>query len=261
MLDRGDHVSDLISPYVLGALEPDEIETVESHLSSCDQCRTLADEERDVAGLLPYLAQPLPVPLRARRRLLNQIQEESQPDPPPVPAPARKTRRPTGLLSRLGWVAAVPAMALAILFFFNGVQMQEQVQQRDTALSVLEQRQSTFTEFVSSSRGAVTNLHGTEAAPRAQGGLLLNPNRDAALLIVTGLTTPLVGHSYVVWMIKGDQRMNAGVMPVDNRGRGQISIPLPQGLNSFDNIILTEEVQPRVTNPNGTILMAAKAGG
>lgn len=259
MLDRGDHVSDSISSYVLGALEPDEIETVESHLSSCDQCRALADEERDVAGLLPYLAQPQPVPLRARRRLLNQIQEESL--PVPLPAPERKRRRPAGLMSRLGWVAAVPAMALAILFFFNGMQMQEQVQQRDTALSVLEQRQSTFTEFVSSSRGAVTNLHGTEAAPRAQGGLLLNPNRDAALLIVTGLASPLVGHSYVVWMIKGDQRMNAGTMPVDDRGRGQISLPLPQGLNSFDNIILTEEVQPRVTNPNGTILMAAKASG
>lgn len=259
MLDPGGHVHELISPYVLGALEPDEIETVETHISSCVQCRTLADEERDVAGLLPYLARPQPVPLRARRRLLNEIREETL--PVPLPVPSRQPRRRTGLLARLGWVAAVPAMALAVLFFFNSMQMQEQVQQRDTALSVLEKRQSTVTEFVSSSRGAVTNLHGTEAAPRAQGGLLLAPDRDAALLIVTGLSMPLVGQSYVVWMIKGDQRMNAGVMPVDDRGRGQIYIPLPQGLNSFDNIILTEEVQPKVANPNGPILMAASASG
>ena len=258
MRESGDHVSDLITPYVLGALEPDEIETVESHLADCDQCRTLVDEERDVAGLLPYLSEPLPVPIRVRRKLLDQIRGESQ--PAPLPVPIRESRRPTGLLSRLGWVAAVPAMALAILFFVNGLQMQAQVHQRDTELSVLEQRQSTVTEFVSSSRGAVTNLRGTEAAPRAHGGLLLDPNRDAALLIVTGLTSPLVGQSYVVWMIKGNQRMNAGVMPVDERGRGQIYIPLPQGLDSFDNIILTAEAQPTVANPNGTILMAAKAG-
>lgn len=258
MGESGDHVSDLISAYVLGALEPDEIETVEFHLSSCDSCRAVVDEERAAAGLLPYLAEPLPVPLRARRRLLDRIHDESLPESRPVPI--REPRRPTGLLSRLGWVAAVPALALALLFFFNGVEMRAQVQRRDTELSVLEQRQSDVTQFVSASSGAVTNLRGTNAAPHAQGGLLLDPNRDAALLIVTGLSTPLSGQSYVVWMIKGNQRMNAGVMPVDERGRGQIYIPLPQGLKSFDNVFLTEEVQPTVANPNGTILMAAKAG-
>jgi hypothetical protein len=251
MRESGDHVSDLITPYVLGAVEPDEIETVESHLADYDKCRTLVDEEHDVAGLLPYLSELLPGPIRVRRKLLDQIRGESQ--PAPFPVPIRESRRPTGLLSRLGWVAAVPAMALAILFFVNGLQMQAQVHQRDTELSVLEQRQSTVTEFVSSSRG-------TEGAPRAHGGLLLDPNRDAALLIVTGLTSPLVGQSYVVWMIKGNQRMNAGVMPVVERGRAQIYIPLPQGLDSFDNIILTAEAQPTVANPNGTILMAAKVG-
>ena len=40
--------SDLIGPYVLGALEPDEMEAMRRHLVGCARC---AEEERSLAGL------------------------------------------------------------------------------------------------------------------------------------------------------------------------------------------------------------------
>lgn len=39
---------DLIGPYVLGALEPDEMETMRRHLAACPRC---AAEERSLAGI------------------------------------------------------------------------------------------------------------------------------------------------------------------------------------------------------------------
>ena len=39
---------DLVGPYVLGALEPDEVEAMTQHLAGCDRC---AQERRQLAGL------------------------------------------------------------------------------------------------------------------------------------------------------------------------------------------------------------------
>jgi Anti-sigma-K factor rskA/Putative zinc-finger len=259
MMEPSDHVDDLATPYALGSLDLDEIEHVELHLEICERCRRLVEEERSVAAFLPYLAEPLPVPLQVRSQLLDRIREEA--DPRASIPPGQDRGNVASLFVRLGWVAAVLAAVLALVFFWNGLAMQQQVEQKETQLSVLEQRQSAVMEFVSASQGSVTNLRGTGAAPGAHGGVILDPARDAALLVVKGLTVPVAGHTYVVWLVKDNQRVNAGIIPVDDQGRGQMYITLPGPLRTLDNVVLTEETRPTATDPNGTVLMTARIGG
>lgn len=252
MLEEDSHIRELVAPYVLGALEPDEVELVELHLLECPDCRDLVEAERRVADLLPFLAEPVSVPARARRNLLERFRLPSpltrQDDPRP---------RVVTVLTRLGWVAAMAAAVFALFLGWNSTQMQNQVNKKNSELSVLSQNQQTIAQFVSSPNGFVTSLQNTGVAAGAQGGVILNPTRNAALLVVEGFPKPPTGHSYVVWMVRGDEHVNAGVLPIDSQGRGTLYITMPQALSSFDGILVTEETGTRVSIPSGTHMLAA----
>ena len=255
MLEEDSHLRELVAPYVLGALEPDEVEQVELHLLECAECRDLVEAERRVTDLLPFLAEPVSVPLRARRNLLDRF------GPPSLLRKADDSRsRVVLLMTRLGWVAAVAAAVFAVFLGWNSTQMQDQVNKKDSELSVLSQNQQTIAQFVSSPNGFVTNLQNTGVAAGAQGGVILNPTRNAALLVVEGLPKPPTGHSYVVWMVRGNDHVNAGVLPIDSQGRGTLYITMPEALASFDGILVTEETGARVSNPSGTHMLAAHVG-
>lgn len=256
MLDADPHIGELAAPYVLGALEPDEVEQVELHLVSCAECRHLVEAERGVANLLPFLAEPVSIPARSRRSLLKRIHSESEVGLASAIAPRRSNV--TRILTRLGWVAAVSAAVLALFLAWNSSQMQDQVNQKNSELSVLKENQQTIAQVVSGPNGFVTNLQTTGVASGAQGGVIMNPTRNAALLVVDGLPKPPSGHVYVVWMTRGSEHVNAGVLPIDNQGRGTLYITMSQALASFDGILVTEETGTKVSSPSGTRMLAAR---
>lgn len=250
--DHHDAIAELIPAYVLGALEPDEIEAVELHLLECPRCRAEVDEQRQVTALLPYLVEPRSVPVRARRELLARI------DAAPVPIATR--RRLPGPLARLGWVAAVAAVLVAAVLGINSLRMQEQVKQKDMELTAAQESQRAVARFVGSPRGFVTALESTGVAPGAEGGVILDPTRNAALLMVDGLPKPSPGQAYVVWMVRGSQHFNVGVLPVGNDGRATLYISPPDALASYDGIVVTEESGPLAANPRGVRMMTARVG-
>ena len=253
MLDGSGHIDEQIAAYVLGALEPEEVEAVELHLETCQDCRALVEQQRRVVGLLPYVADPQPVPARARRRLREQIIERQ-----PVALPAGR-RRPA-LLGRIGWVAAVSAAVIAGIFAWHGYQMQVEMRQKDSQLTVLKQNQHTLSGVVGSAGGVITPLQGSGPASTAQGGVILDPTRNAALVVVDGLPLPAAGDAYVVWMVKGGHHVNAGVLPVDDQGHGQLYVTPPEALSTYDQILVTEETGALATNPRGSPLLAAHVG-
>lgn len=135
---------DLLGGYVLGALEPDEVEAVRHHLETCAAC---ASEHAALAGLPVLLDSvepgdvPPPVPspeleervldhwARERRqspvagRTRDEAPRRSGLAPEPDAAPRRGTRRGARGLARRWWrplaglaaVAAAAAIALAIV--------------------------------------------------------------------------------------------------------------------------------------------------
>lgn len=280
--DGADPIRELIAPYVLGALEPAEVEAVELHLQTCAACRALVDEERRVVGLLPYLARPQPVPLRARRTLFARLRDltdeaagargtsgrlsqpalDEQPDAADS-APVSRVRRWRAPVSiaRLGWVAAVVAAALAAIFFWNSQQMQTQVARKNSEISAAQQSQSSLSRIISQ-HGIVTTLRSTGAAPNAQGGIVLDPTHNAAVVVVSGLPKPPPNESYVVWLVRGNQQTNAGILPVDDQGHATLYISPRDALSTYNGFLITEESGQLAANssPHGVRMMQAQVG-
>lgn len=244
-----DHISELVAPYVLGALEPDEVERVELHLETCSMCRALVEEERRVVHALPYLAEPRPVPLRARENLLQRAREESQ--------PTTASRWKTLLLpsGRAGWVAAATAAVLAVVFAVNSAQMQGEMEKQQEEAS---EDRANIAEMVQSPGGWMTSIEGGDYAPGAGGGIIVDPTTNRAIMVVDGLEPPEEDHEYVVWMIDDDEYVNVGNLVVDEDGRGQLYINTPGALANYDGMKITEEVDhTNVAGPTGAEVMAA----
>jgi anti-sigma-K factor RskA len=246
------HISELVAPYVLGALEPDEVEQVESHLESCPMCRSLVDEQRRVVSVLPYLAEPRPVPAHAREQLLNRVRQESE-----IPAESRSSRLKTLLLpsGRAGWIAAASAAVLALVFAVNSFQMQSEM---DKQAEEASEERANIAQMVQSPGGWMTSLEGGEAG--AGGGIIVDPTTNRAIMVVDGLEQPRDGHEYVVWMVDNEngEHINVGNLIVDEDGRGQLYITTAGTLANYDGMMITEEVhETNVAGPTGEQVMAA----
>lgn len=246
------HISELVAPYVLGALEPDEVEQVESHLEQCSACRALVEEQRHVVTALPYLAEPQPVPARAREQLFARIREESD-----EPGESRFSRIKTFLLpsGRAGWIAAATAASLALVFALNSFQMQSEM---DKQAEEASEERANIAEMVQSPGGWMTSLEG--GVPGAGGGIIVDPTTNRAIMVVDGLEQPQEDHEYVVWMVDNanGEHTNVGNLLVDEDGRGQLYITTPGALASYDGMMITEEVdETNVAGPTGDQVMAA----
>jgi anti-sigma-K factor RskA len=248
------HISEFVAPYVLGALEPDEIDMVESHLEHCPACQELVAEQRRVIGILPYLAEPQPVPAAARDRLLARAQADVE----PVFLPESRASRLKSFLlpsGRTGWIAAATAASLALVFAINSFQMQSEM---DRAAEEASEDRANIAEMVQSPGGWMTSLEG--GASGAGGGIIVDPTTNRAIMVVDGLDQPKEDHAYVVWMVdeQNGEHVNVGNLIVDEDGRGQLYITTPGALASYDGMMITEEVEAaNVAGPSGDQVMAA----
>jgi len=68
-----DQVEEMLPAYVLGALEPEEIQAIEAYLGKHQSLLVTLEVIDQAAGLLAYLAPPAPLPANARERLLEQV--------------------------------------------------------------------------------------------------------------------------------------------------------------------------------------------
>ena len=53
---------DLIAPYILGAVSPEEERAIRDHIMSCDECMQEAESLSVVSSALPLLAEPTELP-------------------------------------------------------------------------------------------------------------------------------------------------------------------------------------------------------
>jgi hypothetical protein len=237
------HVDELVAAYVLGALEEDELERVERHLERCARCQQAVVEARAAIDLLAYLPEPHPVPLRARQRLLARLRAEVE---------AMVGASPPAWRRRLGWAAAAVAAVVALVFAWQSLQSQAAVQEREARVRELEQRGQVLAQFVANRpQGFVVPIESTAGAPGARGGIILDPTSNAALVLVDGLPRLPAGQSYVVWLVAGERYINAGILPVDDQGRGELYLTPPEALSTFTGIAVTVETGVLVSTPNG----------
>lgn len=90
-----------ITDYYEGVLSPSEAREIQSHLATCDNCRTYFENSRQLTAALGKLPDPAPLSAKAKQELLAAFREQQ----------VRKSRF---TLTR-PWVIAVGAATVAIL--------------------------------------------------------------------------------------------------------------------------------------------------
>src|SRR5262245_15651633 len=211
-----------VAAWVLGALEPDEAETVRVHVEGCASCREVADRLRRVVGAMPLAADEATPPARLRSRVLvaaKAVRPEAEPAKhrprPRRPVIRAASRMPTYAL------AAVAAVALLLGVFVGQVAFRP-AGQPEVARYTLAGHQD------------LAGAHGTVIDLRSDG---------VALVDFSGLPDPGVGRVYEVWLIRaGGSPVAAAVFVPDSNGAKVVLIN--RSVSGYAQMAVTNEAGP-----------------
>lgn len=232
MSENHDHGDD-VAAYVLGALEPDELEAFQLHLRECAACREEVAALQPVADSLPATVTPLAAPAGLRRRVFDAVRAEpkdaaagslEQDEPAPAGAPSPPERRapaatPRRRRRRPLWTPRLaPALAGALAAAAVAVGIVELTSSGSSGTRVIQ----------ASVRGAGT------AELRVTGG--------RGELVVNHFPAPPSGHIYQVWLQHGQHAAPAPTRTLFNvttTGAGDIG--LTANLHGVSAVLVTAE--------------------
>lgn len=206
------YMHDLAGAYALDALERDEVEAFESHLSECPRCRAEVQEFRETASVLAHAGTAAP------EGLWDRIAAELGDPPEDVaailpfrtsPSPSTTTRRFSTRQWRLGLLAAA-AVVTAII----GVNTATLVRQNNQ-ISDLRTAQSIANLRVAAQRAQMdpTSLTARLAAP--DGGVAGDAvvQRNGSGYVIADLTKLAAGQTYQLWgLANGAKPVSLGVL-------------------------------------------------
>jgi anti-sigma factor RsiW len=191
--------------YVLGALEPDEVEAFRRHLEHCAVCRDEVSSLRHVVDALPMAVPQYPVPGGLRRRVLGAARRA----PHPAPAPARA--------SPARWPARLPIPTLA-----GGL----------AAIIVI-----VIVAVVLASSGS----SGTRVIQASTGNAELRIAGGRGELIVRALPQPPAGQIYQVWLARPNHPLAPTPALFGVTTAGQAYVGIPGDLNGVSEVLVTRE--------------------
>ena len=176
-------IHDLVAPYALDALDPDERAEFERHLAGCERCTRELRELQGTAAALAWGVEAPEPPDGLRDRILEQARGEAQ------VVPFRHRR--SWVTPVLG-IAAAAAACLAIGLGLWAASLSKDLD-HERGLNAAQAR---ALEVVGDPTAKVTALKG------AEGTLVVGSNGRAAL-VVCGLEPAPSGQTYEAWLIRG----------------------------------------------------------
>jgi anti-sigma-K factor RskA len=200
-------IRDLLGPYVLGALEPDEVREVEEHLERCARCREEARDLRLAHERLADLANATQTPPSGLKgRVMDGM-------------PRRERRRVP--------LAVVAAAAVLVVLAVLGGLYSSTIFGREAVASA--------------------TLEPTDLAPSAGGELRVREDdaNARAELEVWGLPRPGKDEYYELWFGTEEGRVSAGTFTVDADGRDTVYMSVPEEAGAYQRVGITLEKFPR----------------
>jgi anti-sigma-K factor RskA len=229
------HVNELLPAYALDCLDEGEMEQVTRHLAQCAQCRAELGVYQEVAALLPFGGELVDPPPDLKTRLMAQVQSKSRTIPQPEPSSTwidrllQWTRRSAPLWGTV-------SLALVILLGISNLLLWGQVRQMKSV-------QPSQMQFV--------RMSGTDAAPTAQGVIVISTDGDHGTLVVDNLPPLQAGKQYQLWLIDDGKRIDGGVFSVDQDGYGSLWVNSPRPLVTYASFGVTIEPQGGSPGPTG----------
>jgi anti-sigma factor RsiW len=265
-----EHDIDLVGPYVLDALPPDEVEAFEVHLQGCETCRAEVAELYQVIGVLPLAVESVAPPPALRDRLMAAIaavEGETAPaaeavTPPTLTAVPGGASEPRRRVRQFSVVPTLVAVAAALLIAGLGIQnlrLQQRIDDQNKAVAAAALQQQVT---VALANGAVpSHIPGTKAAPAASATLVQPVHGNTAYFIVKGLKASPSNRIYQLWLVKTSQKgllpHSAGIFTYG--GSGATIVKLPISSKGYPLAAVTLEQCPNgCAAPHGVMYLLGK---
>ena len=231
-----DELHDLVAPYALDALEPDEREAFDRHLDGCAECREQLAELQVATDALAYAESAEP-PVELRKRILDAARSEN--GAKVIQFPRRRWLFPA---------TAVAAAAAAVLAVGVGLWA--------TSLSRDLDRERTAKESYAQAIELLRSDAKLTQLASGQGGLLVAPDGEAAL-VVCNLQPAPKEKTYEAWVIQGETPRPAGLFRGGGGGCSPVLLdrPVPRG----SQVAVTLEQSGGVDRPTGPLLVRSDA--
>lgn len=227
---------DDVPAYALGALDPEDAKALESHLQTCEICRSeLASYEPAGKDLL-LASRPQKPPARLRREIQKHLPGSRQ-----------------ALSPRVSWSfrQAAVGMVLLLLVALNIVSIAQ--------IQTLRREQAVLTRQVSKGQAALALLASTGTKSIAistgnlDGTLLINQSRNSAIILLWNLPELQRDQIYQAWLIDPQgKRTSAGIFEVDTELPFTSKSIIPtDSLSNFVGIGVTIEPAGGSQQPTG----------
>ncbi len=257
-----EHVTNLIDAYALGALEPDEVDIVESHLEGCEECRAYARRAYTAVNqLLLYLAAPThTAPPSLRERTLARVRAAAEADAQPQDTPLTSRNDIQGMpippaVRRQPGADASNSFARLVRGLLGGPGAER------AATGQGGQGDALLRELLADPDCVIWSVGGTDDAPHASGRLIGSRARRRAVLLTSGLRNPGAERAYQVWFLAGGKPQPNTLFTVDRAGRSLSVVRASAPLSNFDTVAVTPEPAGGSPGPTGPIVLVGQLTG
>lgn len=256
----------LAAPYVLGALEASERRAFEAHLATCPICLAEVRSLQPVADALAHaVPQQTPRP-ELRRRVLGGI---------PGTAPGVTHDRPARSTTA-GWLPLAAAVIVSAGLGVYAWTLQGRVASLETRLDSAERRAAAAERDTLEARRAAGDakvmvavleasdlvrieLAGQKPAPSATARALWSRNRGM-VFSTSNLPPPPPGSVYQVWVLAKGAPISAGLLSIDQAGRGLAFFQTPSDIPPPTGVAVSLEPSGGRPQPTGDIYLHGAPG-
>jgi anti-sigma-K factor RskA len=239
-----DELKSLIAPYVLGAISPEEMEEVRSHIISCEECMAEADGYSGAVSALALSVRPEALPDSLIDNVMRQARADADETPAVTPptsddsegARVTELRRPRPVY---GLVAAAAALLLVAVLAGALIATTNDLDDTRDQLALERER----VEQLAQTEGAMRL-----GAPSSEAVGAMLPTDEGGVFVVHGLDDPPTEHTYQVWLLEDGQPTSAGTFDPSS---GVGAIQTDHSLDGVDGVAVTVEPEGGSPAPTG----------
>jgi len=248
------HVFDDLPGFALGILEAEDSARVAAHVAVCELCQKELAAFEATSAQIAAASVDAPDP-SLKDKVIRSVQQSSGQHlearqaggqtfiPPRADSPLfglleaiqNIFRSPAGVV--LGLVTALALVMLGI----SNYRLSQQVREYETAESA--------------SYMQVVRLKSTDAAPEANGYVMVFKEQRYGSFAVTHAPVLGADEQYQIWLIEDGKRISGGVFDVNADGYGNLMVSADMPLGEFDSFGITVEPRGGSLQPTGVKVM------
>ncbi|MEZ4482869.1 MAG: anti-sigma factor [Dehalococcoidia bacterium] len=264
--------------YAVGALDPEEAVRIALHAESCHACARLVAESERVAAVLLFAVDRVAPPPRLRERVLRAAGLSA---PGPLVWTARLIGAGAGVAAIVVAIAALTGL-VSVRSQVKDVEQQNELLQAqiDDALSQkveiaaltqkLDDQAKEAADIRSTSRldrdlllallspdSNVAEVFSVDENSFAIGRFIWDPEQRRAWFVASRLPKLSDGQAYQLWVNAAGHYISLGSFNADDSGFARFQALIPQGVDGYENAVVTVEAASGVSERSGPAVFVA----